>query len=218
MFPSWSHLLGGVHIILWFVFNANQRHGLVLLSNTDFSNVFYQLRLTPSGDLKLAVPFPSNPNYPKLVAIPTFWWVGLICLMPSHPPQKPLPIFQMSSLDALHISLHITRSNMQPPLVFLSDLLLLMPSPSTRQALFNHLWPMLKFTWKILSNLHKDGSIICQFVAWPFVQYIESFNLMFSTIPDGGSPSQWTNFSRAMMVSQLINSSLGGSLTLPLEP
>ena len=59
---------------------ADQRHGPVLLSKTDLSDGFYQLHLTPSGALKLAVPFPSAANEPPLIAVPTFQpvfpWVG----------------------------------------------------------------------------------------------------------------------------------------------
>ena len=52
--------------------SADWRHGPVLLSKTDLSNGFYQLPpLTPSGALKLTVPFPHLPHEPPLLAIPT---------------------------------------------------------------------------------------------------------------------------------------------------
>ena len=57
--------------ILWYVYYADRRHGPVLLSKTDLSDGFYQLHLSPSGALSLAMPFPSNPDEPPLVAIPT---------------------------------------------------------------------------------------------------------------------------------------------------
>jgi hypothetical protein len=57
--------------LLWYVFTADQRHGPVLLSKTDLSDGFYQLHLTPSGALKLAVPFPNAADEPPLVAVPT---------------------------------------------------------------------------------------------------------------------------------------------------
>lgn len=60
-----------LHRLLWYVFTADQRHGPVLLSKTDLSDGFYQLHLTPSGALKLAVPFPHAANEPPLVAVPT---------------------------------------------------------------------------------------------------------------------------------------------------
>ena len=56
--------------VLWYVFYADNRHGPVLLSKTDLSDGFYQLHLTPTGALKLAVPFPSMSGKP-MVAIPT---------------------------------------------------------------------------------------------------------------------------------------------------
>ena len=65
---QWGRTL---HRLLWYVFSADQRHGPVLLSKTDLSDGFYQLPLTPSGALKLAVPFPHLPGEPPLVAIPT---------------------------------------------------------------------------------------------------------------------------------------------------
>ena len=64
---QWGRTL---HRILWYVFNADRRHGPVLLSKTDLSDGFYQLPLTPTGALKLAVPFHS-PSQEPLVAIPT---------------------------------------------------------------------------------------------------------------------------------------------------
>jgi len=60
-----------LHRLLWYVFMADQRHGPVLLSKTDLSDGFYQLHLTPTGALKLAVPFPHAANEPPLVAVPT---------------------------------------------------------------------------------------------------------------------------------------------------
>ena len=60
-----------INRILWYIYTADQRQGPVLLSKTDLSDGFYQIPLTPSGALKLAVPFPSLPGEPPLVAIPT---------------------------------------------------------------------------------------------------------------------------------------------------
>jgi len=65
---QWGRALNRV---LWYVYTADRRHGPVLLSKTDLSDGFYQLHLTPTGALKLAVPFPNQPGQPKLVAIPT---------------------------------------------------------------------------------------------------------------------------------------------------
>ena len=64
---QWGRTL---HRVLWFIFNADRRHGPVLLSKTDLSDGFYQIPLTPTGALKLAVPFESTDQEP-LVAIPT---------------------------------------------------------------------------------------------------------------------------------------------------
>ena len=64
---QWGRTLNRV---LWYVLNADSRHGPVLLSKTDLSDGFYQLHLTPSGALKLAVPFAAKGKEP-LVAIPT---------------------------------------------------------------------------------------------------------------------------------------------------
>ena len=59
------------HRMLWYIFTADRRHGSVLLSKTDLANGFYQIPLTPSGALKLAVPFPSDEGEEPLLAIPT---------------------------------------------------------------------------------------------------------------------------------------------------
>ena len=64
---QWGRTL---HRILWYVHTADRRHGPVLMSKTDLSDGFYQLHLTPSGALKLAVPF-SSPSGEMQVAIPT---------------------------------------------------------------------------------------------------------------------------------------------------
>ena len=61
--------------VLWYVFYADNRHGPVLLSKTDLSDGFYQLHLTPTGALKLAVPFTSMSGKP-MVAIPTRLPIG----------------------------------------------------------------------------------------------------------------------------------------------
>ena len=60
-----------INRVLWYIYSADQRQGPVLLSKTDLSDGFYQIPLTPSGALKLAVPFPQLPGEPPLVAIPT---------------------------------------------------------------------------------------------------------------------------------------------------
>ena len=57
--------------ILWYIYYADRRHGPVMLSKTDLSDGFYQLHLSPSGALQLAMPFPSNHGEPPLVAVPT---------------------------------------------------------------------------------------------------------------------------------------------------
>ena len=56
--------------IMWYILHADSRHGPVLMSKTDLSDGFYQLHLTPTGALKLAVPFQSTEGEP-MVAIPT---------------------------------------------------------------------------------------------------------------------------------------------------
>ena len=56
--------------VLWYIFYSDNRHGPVLLSKTDLSDGFYQLHLTPTGALKLAVPFNSIDDK-QMVAIPT---------------------------------------------------------------------------------------------------------------------------------------------------
>ena len=60
-----------INCVLWYIYTADQRQRPVLLSKTDLSDGFYQIPLTLSGALKLAVPFPSLPGEPPLVAIPT---------------------------------------------------------------------------------------------------------------------------------------------------
>ena len=64
---QWGRTL---HRILWYAHTADNHHGPVLMSKTDLSDGFYQLHLTPSGALKLAVPFIS-PSGEMQVAIPT---------------------------------------------------------------------------------------------------------------------------------------------------
>ena len=58
------------HRVLWYIFTADRRHGPVLLSKTDLADGFYQLPLTPTGALKLAVPF-QLPSGAQQLAIPT---------------------------------------------------------------------------------------------------------------------------------------------------
>ena len=65
---QWGRALNRV---LWFIYTADRRHGPVLLSKTDLSDGFYQMNLTPTGALNLAVPFPSAPGQPELLALPT---------------------------------------------------------------------------------------------------------------------------------------------------
>ena len=57
--------------ILWYIYYADRRHGPVMLSKTDLSDGFYQLHLSPSGALQLAMPFPSNHGESPLVAVLT---------------------------------------------------------------------------------------------------------------------------------------------------
>ena len=64
---QWGRTL---HRILWYIFNADGRHGPVLMAKTDLSDGFYQLHLTPTGALKLAVPFEIEGKGHH-VAIPT---------------------------------------------------------------------------------------------------------------------------------------------------
>ena len=97
----------------------------------------------------------------------------------------------MRSSSALRASLQITRSNMPPPRMFLSLFLLLVPYPSMKQDLSDHLWLILTFTWKILSEWHKSGSISCKFVARPFMKSTHYFGLIMYSTPDNGIPSQW---------------------------
>ena len=56
--------------MIWYIYTADQRKGTVLFSKTDISDGFYQILLTPTGALELAVPFHNLPGEPKLVAIP----------------------------------------------------------------------------------------------------------------------------------------------------
>ena len=58
------------HRILWYLFTADRRHGPVLMSKTDLADGFYQLPLTPSGALKLAVPL-HLPDGSFNLAVPT---------------------------------------------------------------------------------------------------------------------------------------------------
>ena len=63
---QWGQTLNRV---LWYVHNADSWHGPILLSKTNLSDGFYQLHLTPSSALKLAVPFDSVTGEP-MAAIP----------------------------------------------------------------------------------------------------------------------------------------------------
>ena len=58
------------------IYYADRRHGPVLLSKIDLADGFYHVPLTPTGALKLAVPFPNLPSEPQLVAIPTVLPMG----------------------------------------------------------------------------------------------------------------------------------------------
>ena len=58
------------HRVLWYIFTADRRHGPVLLSKTDLADGFYQLPLTPTGALKLAVPLRLDEGSYHL-AVPT---------------------------------------------------------------------------------------------------------------------------------------------------
>ena len=64
---QWGRTL---HQVLWFIYNADRQHGPVLLSKTDLSNSFYQTPLTPTGALKLAVPFESSDQEPLVGMVP----------------------------------------------------------------------------------------------------------------------------------------------------
>ena len=57
--------------ILWYIYYADRRHVPVIFSKTDLSDGFYQLHLSPSGALQLAMPFPSNHGESPLVAVLT---------------------------------------------------------------------------------------------------------------------------------------------------
>ena len=63
---QWGRTL---HRVLWYTFTADRRHGPVLLSKTDLSDGFYQLHLTPTGALKLAV-LPFDHHGHRLLAVP----------------------------------------------------------------------------------------------------------------------------------------------------
>ena len=58
------------HRVLWYIFTADRRHGPVLLSKTDLADGFYQLPLTPTGALKLAVPLQVGDGK-RYLAVPT---------------------------------------------------------------------------------------------------------------------------------------------------
>ena len=64
---QWGRTLNRV---LWYILHADNRHGPVLMSKTDLSDGFYQMDLTPTGALKLAVPFHYEGREP-MIAIPT---------------------------------------------------------------------------------------------------------------------------------------------------
>ena len=64
---QWGRTLNRV---LWYIYTADSRQGPVLMSKTDLSDGFYQLHLTPTGALKLAVPFDVD-DQTQYVAIPT---------------------------------------------------------------------------------------------------------------------------------------------------
>ena len=64
---QWGRTLNRV---LWYILHADNRHGPVLMSKTDLSDGFYQMHLTPTGALKLAVPFEGDSGE-AMVVIPT---------------------------------------------------------------------------------------------------------------------------------------------------
>ena len=55
--------------MLWYIFSADRQHGPVLLLKTDLADGFYQIPLTPSGALKLVVPFPTEDGEPLLAIL-----------------------------------------------------------------------------------------------------------------------------------------------------
>lgn len=63
------------HPLLWLIHTADQHHGPVLMSKTDLSDRFYQLPLTSSGALKLAVPFnyQGQPYLAVPMHLPMGW-------------------------------------------------------------------------------------------------------------------------------------------------
>ena len=64
---QWGRTLNRV---LWYILHVDNQHGPVLMSKTELSDGFYQMRLTPTSALKLAVPFQYAGREP-MVAIPT---------------------------------------------------------------------------------------------------------------------------------------------------
>ena len=66
--------------VLWYVFTADSRHGPVLLLKMDLLDGFYQLHLSPTGALKLAVPFDHQGQ--RLIAVPICLPMGWMELPP----------------------------------------------------------------------------------------------------------------------------------------
>ena len=93
--------------VMWYILNADSCHGPVLLSKTDLSDGFYQLHLTPSGALKLAVPFTSIDGKP-MVATPTRLPMGWMELPPAF------SAVMKTTADLLNESLE-TTCHIPPP-------------------------------------------------------------------------------------------------------
>ena len=139
--------------LLWFIYYADRRHGPVLLAKTDLSDGFYQLHLTPSGALQLAMPFPSTHDEPPLVAIPT--------RLPMGWTESP-PVFSTATETIADIAnAHLEESMIMPPPHPLE------PIASSQVPLrhskklghFVHLSRTLMCTWMTLLRLYKVGTM-----------------------------------------------------------
>ena len=60
----------------WYVTSSGHRHGTVILSKTKLSGGIYQIPLTPSGSIKLSVPYKNLSLEPQLVAVPIYLPIG----------------------------------------------------------------------------------------------------------------------------------------------
>jgi len=187
---QWGRTL---HRILWYVFTADQGHGPVLLSKTDMSNGFYQLHITPSGALKLAIPFPQAAGQPPLVAIPTRLPMGWTESPPAF--SAPTEMGNVPPLLKLPWSIHL-QTRFQ----------------STKRAPFVHLLPTWTCMLTTLSRLHRDGSTAYESIELPSMPLTAFLDPMTISMMIESNQSRSRSCSKGMIFGLPKRSSSDGSL------